>query len=228
MGSPGIPLPLVSPLPGLLSPPPVSQDAAQQQIAPPVAPPTGPSPPVLHEILLPGASNCPTLDFSLPSVLYDIRLGSIPPAVLNQPACSPSQTEMVVRVLRPHSASGLCRIAVKHTSHGGHVTVGDILRTVHQRLREPAVPTPLELGERRIGLIRGTRLRTLTLYSGVVPEQKMVEILCREVQQTDPLRLDRLLGQVQFAGIKLEVDGDGRLTGRLNLVHAKRYKIEPE
>ncbi|KAJ7264535.1 hypothetical protein B0H12DRAFT_1230724 [Mycena haematopus] len=85
--------------------------------------------PILHSSLRP--NECEPLDFSLPSVL----LRADPPldlAVLNEPACAPLYPEVHIRVPSADGTRGLCIIALPIPC-----TVGDVLTTLHDNLRQP-------------------------------------------------------------------------------------------
>ncbi|KAJ6453780.1 hypothetical protein C8R45DRAFT_1038858 [Mycena sanguinolenta] len=159
-------------------------------------PPNPPSPLtpilVLHSALRP--NECEPLDFSLPSTLLrtDSRLESM---ILDEPACAPapSNSEIHIRVPSPDGTRGLCTVALPTPC-----TVGDILTTLHNNLRQPHEAR--EGVEQDVQWYHSRRVATLADHCAGLDKPKQLDIISVEVT-TGTRRVDLLRGQVLFAGI---------------------------
>ncbi|KAF8153648.1 hypothetical protein K438DRAFT_1987451 [Mycena galopus ATCC 62051] len=146
----------------------------------------------LHPALCP--EGCiPGLDFSMPSVLFraNSRLES---ALLNMPAYTPpiDISEVQIRVLYAGGMRGLCTIAIPPIS-----TVGDVLTTIHEKLRQPVLDVPA--GE-NIDWYHSQRVKTLDAYCSALNKRARRDTNSMEAA-TGMRRLDLLRGKVLFAGI---------------------------
>lgn len=152
-------------------------------------------PTILHSALRPG--ECLALDFSLPSSVFraDPRLDS---ALMSKPACSPPESLVTIRVASAHAPRGLCTFPVIHNPEGEPVTVGDVLTTIRDKLRQLEATT-----DRDVEVYHARRVRSVDAYLGDLDAATR-----RETRKTEeaagPRRVDHLRGNVLFDGVVLK------------------------
>ncbi|KAJ7090959.1 hypothetical protein C8R43DRAFT_291671 [Mycena crocata] len=151
--------------------------------------------PVLHAALKPG--ECTPFDFSLPSSIFRAH-PQLDPSLLDEPACTPPLTEVNIRIASVDSARGLCRIRVRHSPEDESVTVGDVLTQIREALRRAEV-----IIDQDVAWPHAQRLATLEAY-GVNVDPKTLREAKSSEEAAGTRLVDRLLGEVLFAGITVE------------------------
>ncbi|KAJ7150121.1 hypothetical protein C8R43DRAFT_1128171 [Mycena crocata] len=168
--------------------------------------------PVLHAALSPGDA-CLQLDFSLPSAIFRAST-QLDEALLSEPACTPPVAEVNIRIASVDRTQGICRMCVLHSPKGEAVTVGDVLTTIRTALREPEI-----VSDQDVQWPHARRLATLEEYETNVDAKTMRAVLKIE-KAAGTRRVDRLLGDVQFAGITVEPQ-----CWQLHLRFSERYGV---
>ncbi|KAF7354233.1 hypothetical protein MVEN_01111100 [Mycena venus] len=164
--------------------------------------------PVLDAALQPGRA-CPPVDFSLPSAVFraDPHLDD---ALLGRPACQPPVYEVHIRVLSADGIHGLCNIAVVHNPRYEPVTVGDVLSTIRDKLRQTEA-----CAEQDVRWYYAKRVETLDGYCSNLETN-------RKERTEGTRRVDRLRGNVLFTGIAVPSPAEPR-KWQLQLAFSPRY-----
>lgn len=170
------------------------------QRTPLLAPPPAPSPvPTrsleLHPALTPAYAL--QLDFSFPSDAFR-RNPQLTQALLAAPACNPPRTCIHIRI-----ADGLfkVRLELKHGATGQAVTVGDVLTGIQRELRDSDDITPTAETQRYMR----RRIETVNGYCEGRDRRREAANVDAE-RKGNGRKVDRLLGQTQFAGLMVQWD----------------------
>ncbi|KAJ7467372.1 hypothetical protein B0H11DRAFT_2046882 [Mycena galericulata] len=162
---------------------------------------------------------CPAFDFSLPSSVFraDPRMD---PAIMSQIACTPPQSRVIVRVASAHSTHGLCTFPVVHNPEGYPVTVGDVLSTIRDKLRQLEATTDPDAE-----WYHARRVDTVAEYLGTLDEPTRWETK-RVEEASGTRRVDRLLGNVVFDGVVLKLTSGEPDCWLVDLQACPRYARE--
>ncbi|KAJ7107981.1 hypothetical protein C8R43DRAFT_1163366 [Mycena crocata] len=138
----------------------------------------------LHSTLSP--AHALPLDFSLPSAVFHHH-PALTETLLSAPACIPPPNVVYI-----HIKAGVFKeeLEVKHTPSGQTVTVGDVLSTVHHRLRT-FYPYPIPSAA-----VDYTR-RRITTANGHCARQ--------DTESSHPRLVDGLCGSTIFAGLEVRL-----------------------
>ncbi|KAJ7075205.1 hypothetical protein B0H15DRAFT_806360 [Mycena belliarum] len=173
------------------------------------------SPPVLSHKLLP--KSCLRLDFSLPSSVFRAT-PELDLITLSKSAFTPPLTCVTIRIPATPAldeSPGLCKFLVLHNPEGEPVTVGDVLTTILDKLREPEVnisPGVLSHFMRRVETVESYGHG---LDASARQENKRAE------ERAGTRRVDRLQGHVLFAGFDSPTSVEPETC--LKLEHSPRY-----
>ncbi|KAJ7609902.1 hypothetical protein FB45DRAFT_1010148 [Roridomyces roridus] len=156
------------------------------------------------------------LDFSFPSEAFRNN-PQLTPALLSSTACSTPCRSLDIRIA---ASSGLykTRVQVVHSGGGGgSVTVGDVLTTIQNTLRQPdadvdKLAAAVPYTQRRIDTVNGYRF---------VRDERAEARRVAEERHAGGRVVDRFLGETQFAGIAMRPDG----CWELKLTKPARYRF---
>ncbi|KAJ7171431.1 hypothetical protein C8R46DRAFT_1088378, partial [Mycena filopes] len=146
----------------------------------------------IHELLTP--THALQLDLSFPSDAFR-RNPQLTPALLAAPASSPPRSSLCVRI-----AAGAYKVELEighPEAPGGTVTVGDVLTTVQNALRQYDYNAPAEAA----AYIR----RRIATVNGYAPHRDAAARAAIEAAEREggARVVDRLLGHTLFAGLTL-------------------------